>query len=268
MSNALPKTTGKLFSAIAAFAIALTVMFLVAPASEAHADTGGTGLAASAIATQANDVDYAIALDGVPYSGLYGIYGQPGEKLAIKANAQYLDSKTWDLVSVKGATYKWTKVNSKLKATVKGKKLIVNKLPKAGTYKFTVTAFDADGKKLVSSKCAIVVKDKPKLKIAQSETGSGDSMFVMEGALFGWDNNTKKPFYAWTFKNLNTGKTAVWNSKKGFTKNDVGMKGATVAGNNAPTLMARFADSSKYQVTATMYHSNKVIATASQTVTV
>ena len=265
MTRSISKGSSKLFAAAVALALALVAATFGTPAAQAQADEGTLGLSAGALATQADDVEYSISLKGVPYDGNYGIFGKPGEKLTITAGAQYFDTTVGKYVVAKGATVKWSSVSAKLKAVQKGNKLIIKKLPKAGTYKFAVAVFDADGKKLAAQKYTIVVKKAPTVKIRKTTTPTGTIMLAMRGAKFGWDNNTKKPFYIWTVKDLATGKTSVWNSKKGFVKNGGFVQGGQVAGGGEPNLMAAFTKSGTFKITATVYHSNKKIATASTT---
>ena len=276
------KKSGKPIAAAIAIAAALTAALLSAPAGTAQADEAASSLTIAPLAAQSNESDYFIALRGIPYEGEYGIYGKPGEKLVIRAYAETHDIETWEGVPIEGATVKWTSVSSKLKASKRGNKLVINKLPKAGTYKFTVAGYDENGKKLCKATYKIVVKKKPSLKIQMSINGdksrtksnyswayaNEDIMLTMAGAKFGWDNNTKKPFYTWTVKDLGTGKTATWNTiEEVFERNPI-IGGGSAYGGSTPYFMGRFFKAGTFKITAKMYHSNRKIATAAKVVTI
>ena len=265
MTRTLSESTGRFFVAAIALALALTAAFAVTPAAQAQANVGQAKSAASSLAAQTDDVRYYFSFDGAAYGGDYGIYGTPGEKMELEANLQYLDRETWVTVTVEDATIEWTNVAPKLNATASGNKLTINKLPKAGTYKFTATAYDADGNKLFSQTEKIVVKKSPALKIVKSSSEMG-TIINLKNASWGWDNNTTKPFYTVTFKSLETGKTAVWNSKKGFTKNKISMSAGSIAGAGYPALIVQFDQSGKYKITAKLFHSDKQVATVSKTI--
>ena len=215
---------------------------------------------------------------GYPYATEQNVYGVPGEKLALTAEVQGRDSN-WNTVAVKNATFKWS-ASSKLKAKASGNKLTMKKLPKVGKYSVKVTAYDESGKKLAAASFKIIVKKKPGTKVVMRvNAGKGFNpsskaevnqsvLFDLNNAYWGWNNNKKKSFYALTVKNLDTGKTAKWNAKMGtFKKNDFVVGDAT-SGAGTPAVVGKFSQAGTYQITATIYHSDKVIEKAKKTVTV
>lgn len=252
-----------------------------APALAAAGETAGFA-AANLQATATGDFEYAIDLDGIAYASESGVFGVPGEKMMLKAVTTKTNLETYDSTTVKGLTYKWT-ASSKLKAKAKGNKLVMAKLPKAGTYTAKVKAYNKKGKLLASAKYKVIVKTKPGIKIAM-RTQNAQGMFTaknaktvkkgammmldMKNADWAWDNNTKTGFYSWSVKNLATGKTAKWNAKKGVFKKNAFIAGGSVAGGGSPVFMGQFNKKGTYEVTATVYHSNKVIDTATKKITV
>lgn len=278
------------------FAVALALVLAGLVGAPAYAaETNGAAFKAGSLQAMANDddADDADDADDVGYgvkilnsAGLdssYGIYGVPGEKMILKANAYSFPNDTpYETTNLKGVTFKW-KVDAKLKAKTKGAKLTASKLPKKeGKYKVQVTAYDKNGKKLGSAKSSVVVKKKPGVKIALRVFGdkgpvvtksnkvskNAQIMLEMKNAKFGWDNNTKKSFYTLTVKNTKTGKTAIWDSKKGMFKKNAFFNGSSIAGGSVPTVMGRFTKAGTYKVTVAVYHSNKKIDSATRTLTV
>ena len=249
------------FGAAMAFAIACMLAFAAMAVSTAPAYA---------------DDDYYITVSGNgPFDFAYGFCGKPGQQVNWKINAEtnYYDEGE---LTLEGATYKWT-IDPKLKAKVNGSKVVIKKLPKkAGKYKLKVTAYDSEGTKVAVCTNKVIVAKKPAVKIQLTAQGKSIKnvkrndmiMMHMKNALFGWDNNTKKPFYTWTVKNLNTGKTATWNSKKESFNKNAFISGSSVGGGGYPVFMGTFEKTGKYKVTAVVYHSNKKIATATKTFTV
>ena len=265
-------------------ALALSVAGLGATATPALAATGEAPalVAANLQAAATADYEYSIDLDGVAYASETGVFGVPGEKMTLKAVTTKTNLESYDSTTVKGLTYKWT-ASSKLKATPKGNKLVVAKLPKAGTYSAKVKAYNKKGKLLASAKYKVIVKAKPGIKVAmrtQNAQGAFTNanakatkkgamvMLDMRNAYWAWDNNTKTGFYSWTVKDLATGKTAKWNAKKGTFKKNAFIAGGSVAGGSCPVFMGQFNKKGTYEVIATVYHSNKAIDTATKKVTV
>lgn len=233
----------------------------------------------------AADVDYSFKVTGVPYDGTYGVYKTPGEKLSMKARLYKTDMETWETTAVKSVTYKWT-VDAKLKSktTVRGGNILVKKLPsKKCTYKYTLKAYNSKGKLLYKKAFKIYIMKKPAISItmrtfkASGGIASNNATTVkvgarmnleMKKASFGWDNNTKTCFYTWKVENTKTGETAAWSKKRGsFGTNDI-IEGDPIAGGATPFLMGSFKKAGTYKITATLYHSNKKIATATKTITV
>ena len=266
-------------AAVLAFALA----WLAAPAS-AQADEGSGSLTASALTAQADDddIDYFASFAGVPYSGDYGFYFMPGNKATITAKVAYFDqANDWKKTYVKGATATWLNVDKRLKAKIDGNKLIIKKMPKAGTYKFKVVIRDKDGNKLISETRKIVVKKKIPAKLKMDVMSGYDdagqnvkwayvgSRFVMtmDGASFGWDNNTKKPFYVWKVEDVDTGEVAVWNKKKGVFKKNSFIESESVAGGACPNIFGKFKKTGTFKFTGVVYRSNKKVATVTKTVT-
>lgn len=211
----------------------------------------------------------------------YGFYGIPGEKLTYK-----LSTLAWDennnTQTVKGLTYAYSGAK-KLGGKLKGSKLTFKKLPKAGTYKFTIKAKDKSGKVVATWKYKFIVKKKPSVKLkirttdanykvisnnAKKAKKSDNITLCAEGAYFGWDNNKKKNFTVWTVKNLKTGKTAKWDSKKRTFKNNSFVNGAGIAGGDIPYLLTGFKKKGTYEITVDIYHSDKKIASSTKKLTV
>jgi len=256
------------FAAAFIAAIAITVSAAMAFASPALAD---------------DDLDYNVVLKGVPHEGIYGINGMPGEKLTIKAVASYIDADNpWPGKKISGATYKWVKISSALKAQVDGNKLIIKKLPKAGKYKFRLIAYNKDGKRIWANTWTILVKNKISPKIVINAFGSnGPSaksvskfkkntriMMTLKNASFAWDNNKKKSFYTFTIKDLKTGKTAKYNPKtESFSKNAF-FEDLPIGGASMPTFMGSFTKAGKYKITATVFRNDKKVEATNKTVTV
>ena len=82
---------------------------------------------------------------------MYGIKKMKMMAVTIEEDADYNASK------MKGCTYTWAPAAA-LKAVAKGDTLTIKKLPKAGTYKVKLTAFDSEGNKLCKTTYKIVVK--------------------------------------------------------------------------------------------------------------
>ena len=229
-------------------------------------------------ASAEDDADYWILISGknVTYYGDYGIYAKPGEKLVAKAKTvAYTENGE---STVNGVTYKWC-ANSKLKAKINGNKLTVAKLPKVGKYRFSVSAYDKSGTLLQKQAYTIKVKKKPGAKIVLRNPSNNRTMKIakkgkpvfieLKNASFGWDNNKKKSFCAITVKSLKTGKTAVFNPKTGkFSKNSFIAAEDAPGGSGQPSIWASFSKAGKYKVTMTIFHSDKKLAVATQTVTV
>lgn len=206
----------------------------------------------------------------------YGFYGVPGEKATYKLKLTGFDGNDgWGTVVNAKFTYKG---NAKLKGSVKGNRLVFKKLPKAGTYKFKITAAQADGRLPETMSFKMIVKKKPAVKVKVTEPGkskalktvkNNEDVFInLGGASFGWDNNTKKPFYVLKVKNLNTGKVAKWSSKKGTYKKNGFIEGEMIAGGTNPVLYGSFTKTGKYKVSVAVYHSNKKIVAKTKTITV
>ncbi|MDO4400461.1 MAG: hypothetical protein Q4D27_05885 [Coriobacteriia bacterium] len=231
-----------------------------------------------ALSSPAQAAETEIEFTNIGFGGEVGVYATPGEKFTLKANTYTVDDE-WNRTNINDVTYTWT-ANAKLKATSKGAKLTIAKVPKVGKYSVKVVAKDTDGNTLAKKSFKLVVKKKPALKVKVTKMGGtknlssvkkGDSIGIsMQGASWGWDNNTKgtaKYFYTWTVKKVG-GKTATWNAKKGVFKSNAFIAGSSVAGGDVPYFMGSFKQKGKYQITATVYHSNKKIATAKKTITV
>jgi len=258
-------TTNTRIHGLLAFAVAAVIAF--------------AAMAVSAQPAQASDkYDYSVAVTNM-YGGDYGLYAKPGEKVVYKLALR--DNESWEY-SNQSCT--WNFACGISDVTLKGNKLVISKVPKAGTYKITVEATDDDNNTIAKDKLKLVVKKKPAVKIkmqtfksngqiASRSTSSvkkgQQMMLMMNGASFGWDyNNTKKPFYTWTVKNLKTGKTATWNAKKGKFNKNAFIGAGSVAGGGSPICMGAFKAKGKYKVTAKVFHNNKAITTVSKTITV
>ena len=234
------------------------------------------GLFSFARPAQASE-NYEVVTTNIP-TVTNAIYAVPGEKVTIK-----LGVKDWsEYKDVKASEYVVSSSSLKNLA-VSGNTIVVGKAPKAGKYTFKVTAKDADGSRLAAKTFKLVTKKKPALKIAmqtRNDKGAivsknaksvkqGNSfILLMKGADFGWDNNTKKPFYTWSVKDLDTGKTVKWNTKYGSFKKNSFVSGSSVAGGGCPSVFGSFKRGGRFKITATMYHSNKKIATATKTIMV
>ena len=76
-------------------------------------------------------------------------------------------------------------------------------------------------------------------------------------------------FYNWTVKNLKTGKSVTWSSKKAL-KNNSWIEGPEfgAGGTQYPIAMGEFKKAGKYKITVKIFHGDKVAAKVSKTVTV
>ena len=227
-----------------------------------------------------DDVDYYTIVKGSTYGVAYGL---AGEKAVYQAEVVYYDAAAGVEKKLSSATFKFVKVSAGLKATAKGSKLVVNKLPKSGKFKFTAVAYNKDGDKIGTTPVKVVVKKKPKMKIDIQQFGKTGPAAVSPSKIkknarliltakngsFAWDNNKKKSFCAITVKSLKTGKTAVFNPKTGkFSKNSFIAAEDAPGGSGQPSIWASFSKAGKYKVTMTIFHSDKKLAVATQTVTV
>ena len=264
-AQALPRP----FAIFAAFAMAVAIAF--------------AGIAATSAPAQAGDTEYWIETTAKGFNGNAAFYGKPKEtvNLVIKPTAYvgyYVDGD-WKEEQLRSATIKWSFPKT-LKATVSGNNLVIKKLPKAAkTYKVQVAAYHKSGERVATKTINIVVKKKPKVKIVtKANNGKGYKtagtikrgqrmMLQMTGADWGWNNNTRKAFYVWKVKNKKTGKTVTWTSNKYNVSSNL-IAGGSVAGSNYPVFMGYFKQAGKYKITATVYHSNKKIASKSKTITV
>ena len=206
------------------------------------------------------------------------VYGKPGDTIVLKP-VLYKQS---NYKKASGVTYKW-KCSDALKATTTTTKATIKSLPAVGKYKVTMTAVNAKGKTIYTDTYKVIVQKKLSVKLITQNMKSNGTMtknsasikknqeffFTAKGANWGWDNNKKKPFYVWSAKNLKTGKSVTWSTDKALKSNSW-IKGPKygIGGADTPIATGKITKAGKYKITIKVYHSDKVAATASKTITV
>lgn len=237
------------------------------------------GTMAATTTALAEDYEYYVTFKNQQVDYTNNFCGYPGDKLVIQPTLYSMEdgSKASDV------TFKWT-CDTALNASTSATKATIKKLPKVGTYKLTMKAYDADGNKIYGAKYKVVVKKKVPLTLTTQTLKSGEGLskntktlkksqsfvFTLKGVSWGWNNNKKQPFYKWTVKHVKSGKSVTWSTKKGLKKNNALIKPPEygIGGATYPMTMGTFKKTGKYKITATVYHNDKVAVTKTKTITV
>lgn len=192
----------------------------------------------------------------------------PGDPLTLKASmvtsgANASSSPDSDKVVDVPAVFKW-RVDPRLAMEVDGDALVVEKLPDAGRYALSVTAYDADGKGLVTAYYLVEVKDAPTLSLVIEEEESGAEVstckagdnylrFLLKGRDWNWIHSDGYTL-SWEVKDLNSGDvyddgTELLDLKP---QKNGGIEAEAFGNYDWPAMLASFGTPGDYEVTATL----------------